>query len=96
MTLVFNRRKVFSHSTEFITSQAHCCTASFPLSLPVISLNVQEKLYDGKNISSEPFPGSLDMALRSSKSLLFISGTILTGCRREASASIPAGAGAEH
>lgn len=43
-----------------------------------------------------PFPGSLDMALRSSKSLLFISGTILTGCRREASASIPAGAGAEH
>ncbi len=47
---------------------------------------------------SLPFPGSLDTASRSSKSFLFISGTILTGCRREAkmSTSIPAAAGAAH
>lgn len=46
--------------------------------------------------TSAPFPGSLDVALRSSKSLLFIPGPILTGCRRDASARVPAGAGAEH
>lgn len=45
-----------------------------------------------------PFPGSLDAASRSTKSLLFISGTILTDCLREAkmSTSIPSAAGAAH
>lgn len=97
MTLVLNRRKVFSHSTAFITFQSGRSLASLsPLSLPVISLTVQEKLYDGK--TPLPFPGSLGKASRSSKSCLFVSGTILTGCQWEAkmSTSFPAAAGAAH
>lgn len=53
MTLVLNRRKVFSHSTEFITFQSGRSLARLsPLSLPVISLTVQEKLNDGKNLTT--------------------------------------------
>lgn len=47
--------------------------------------------------TSPPFPGSLATALRSSKSFLFISVTILTGCRcweAKMSTSVPAAAAA--
>lgn len=87
VTLVLNRRKVFSHSTEFITFQSGRSLARPPLPPPppfyLSSRWPFRKNYMIAKKPSPPTPGSLDTASRSSKSFLFISGAILTGCRGE-------------
>lgn len=89
------RGKYFHTSqSSSLSSQAHWRPAS-PLCLRLSSCWLFRK-NDMMAESLLPFPGPLGTALRSNKSFLFISGSILTGCHWEAkmSTSILTAAGA--
>ena len=78
--------KAFSPSTEFITFQSCTSAASLPLHLWLSSCWLFRK-NDMMTESSLPFPSPPRIASHPNKSFLFISGSILTGCRWEAKMS---------
>lgn len=99
VTITYNREEVFSHSTEFITWQADCSPASL-LVLHLSSRWLLRKNYITAT-TSPPFSGSVDVTLRSSKSLLFNSGVVffflkLAAAENLSTGFLAGGAGAAH